>query len=389
MSDHVFILGAGASYEYDAYPFGADPRRPEVELVPASVPLSRNMLTEAIKRDVFRKTQHARLAEYIRENSHRWLKKPVTFEDLKSGAELDVEQVYISLESDIRRLGIVSAVDPRWWDLAVPRDELLTIIETLLVYIVYSTGQSATHERLARYCRDTGATIISFNWDTLMDDALAATDCWNYHTGYGTKFFMAYQDRKATPEPSTPSVLTLLKPHGSMNWFRYSLRSFRNEPAFTGDEPTEEEMSSTGLFVFSPEWRKSNHPVDADLGLGVGFDPKLKVPADIDILPPGEASAVSRPQFARTRALVGEVIRTARTVTIIGFALKDSDSDSKRLFYQARQESSIGEITLEVVDKVMSDPIASAPLRTICEDTFRPCQVEFVAPTFKEYCARL
>ena len=112
MSDHVFILGAGASYEYDAFPFGSDVQQVGLEFVPASIPLSRNMLTEAIKRDVFRKTQHARLAEYIRENSHRWLKKPVTFEDLKSGAELDVEQVYISLEDDIRRLREPDASDP-------------------------------------------------------------------------------------------------------------------------------------------------------------------------------------------------------------------------------------------------------------------------------------
>jgi hypothetical protein len=389
MSDHVFILGAGASYEYDAYPFGADPRRPEVELVPASVPLSRNMLTEAIKRDVFRKTQHARLAEYIRENSHRWLKKPVTFEDLKSGAELDVEQVYISLEDDIRRLREPDASDPRWWALAIPRDDLLEIIRRLLLFIIYSTGRSATHGKLADYCRDSGATIVSFNWDTLIDDALAATGCWFYGTGYGIQFFKTYQDQKVMFDFDSPSIITLLKPHGSINWFRYSLRRFQNEPAFTGEAATDDELSSTGLFVVSPEWRKCNHPVDAALNLGAGFNPKLKVPADVDILPPGEAPAVSRPQFARMRALVGEAIRTARTVTIIGFALKDSDSDSKRLFYQARQESSIGEITVEVVDKVMSDPIASAPLRTICEDTFRPCQVEFLAPTFKEYCARL
>jgi len=75
--------------------------------------------------------------------------------------------------------------------------------------------------------------------------------------------------------------------------------------------------------------------------------------------------------------------------TRIGFALKDSDCDSKRLFCQGRQESSYGEITVEIVDKVMTDPVRSARLRKICEDIFRPCHVEFVAPTFKEYYARL
>ncbi|MCG3149854.1 MAG: hypothetical protein PCFJNLEI_03319 [Verrucomicrobiae bacterium] len=62
-------------------------------------------------------------------------------------------------------------------------------------------------------------TVITFNWDCLMDRALATTGTWATDYGYGLKPKMVFRDGWVQPSSAaTRSGPLLLKLHGSSNW---------------------------------------------------------------------------------------------------------------------------------------------------------------------------
>lgn len=75
----------------------------------------------------------------------------------------------------------------------------------------------ALSERLA-----VGDTIVSFNYDLLMDRALLANGRWSQEDGYGLDFYrMGIRegaDVRWRAPARTMSRVELLKPHGSINW---------------------------------------------------------------------------------------------------------------------------------------------------------------------------
>ena len=58
-------------------------------------------------------------------------------------------------------------------------------------------------------------TIVTFNYDLLLDNALLMTDRWFPSDGYGIDFFNL-------PYTGIKSLSRLLKLHGSLNWVKYS-----------------------------------------------------------------------------------------------------------------------------------------------------------------------
>jgi hypothetical protein len=90
------------------------------------------------------------------------------------------------------------------------------------------SGEScASHATIASILEPTDA-VISFNWDLIMDMALAGTGRWNEWAGYAPLTFDRILDLAGhwlTTAPSRPdfprsSKLVYLKLHGSLNWFR-------------------------------------------------------------------------------------------------------------------------------------------------------------------------
>lgn len=74
------------------------------------------------------------------------------------------------------------------------------------------------HQRLANNLSD-GDTVISFNYDLLMDTALMSTRRWSPNLGYGLQFKAIISNGKYLPaQPGNPPKITLLKLHGSLNW---------------------------------------------------------------------------------------------------------------------------------------------------------------------------
>jgi len=63
-------------------------------------------------------------------------------------------------------------------------------------------------------------TVITLNWDTLMDRALSVETDWNMNWGYGVKPRSVFSDgwKPAEERPLNVGAPTLLKLHGSTNW---------------------------------------------------------------------------------------------------------------------------------------------------------------------------
>ncbi len=91
-------------------------------------------------------------------------------------------------------------------------------------------------------------TVITFNWDTLMDRALMSTHKWSPHDGYCIKPEAIFDDDWKTPEAfeSISGGPRYIKLHGSTNW----LTPYHGVNFTTGKECTLSGYGMDKLFVF-------------------------------------------------------------------------------------------------------------------------------------------
>lgn len=76
---------------------------------------------------------------------------------------------------------------------------------------------SESHVELAKQLTENDC-IITFNWDTLMDRALADVSDWNTDNGYFVTPKSIYRDLWITPNKTSKEYPYILKLHGSSNW---------------------------------------------------------------------------------------------------------------------------------------------------------------------------
>lgn len=265
---------------------------------------------------------------------------------------------------------------------------LVDRIENLLAKLIYSNWISINHMKLATHCVTNNIPIISFNWDSLMDDALFVTQKWNYATGYGVSFKWMYLDGKQERFSSIPSMCVLLKPHGSMNWFKYRSHNSINKNGFTGDSVSDEERGETGLFLFSLSRRNDSEKVKLKLNLGRNLDPLLKMPVETDIIPPGDLRDVKRHAYDQIYKQIAAQIKEIDIVTIIGFGMKDTDAYSKYLFRKARMQNN-KKLRVKIVNPCKGKKGQEEAMRKKCEYAFAPCELIFVSSSFRDYCNAL
>ena len=122
-----------------------------------------------------------------------------------------------------------------YWD-RCPRDDLVAFVAAVLQRSTEPLlrARCSIHQRFAA-ALEPGDTVVSLNADLLMDEALRATGRWFEADGYGTGAFLtssvmsrlgwrpvklpATAVEEIAPNHGRSGVL-LLKPHGSLNWWR-------------------------------------------------------------------------------------------------------------------------------------------------------------------------
>lgn len=379
----VYIVGAGASSDlYPTDPYSSAHILRE-KISRFSLPLAMDFFTKAIQQRLIKSETHQALLQVIHD---QW---GVSFESLRIGKPVSVEVVYTFLTEAINRLMRESSTDKveEAGRVVAAKWMLDEALEEMFQRARHFVGPCANYMDFARLITKRRAHVISFNWDTLLDEALALTGQWFYESGYGWQFNWVYQDARRTDNRSQkPSSVWLLKPHGSMNWFQYGDLVYEGnkhypgeEKYYTGEHVSYEERQWVGLFEFSRGPRAPFQPSYRRLNGGRKFSPLLKMPAQIAIVPPGGDSAA--PFIGRTWQLLHKVVSEAQEIIVIGYAMKNSDERAIDAFRKARGGNRIVKVT--VVGGRDADSIATEK-RT--RSIFDPCKVSVLQLSFSDYC---
>ena len=380
----VFIIGAGTSADFH-------PKGPEGLVSTVPFPIGDNFFKIAIEhgvlkdRNYFGQQMYKPLLGYIQEQYD------LSYGDLKKGARLNVEQVYIDLEKQLSDKGKMD--DRSFIGLYIAQRPILLrrIIEELFNKLCRHNEPCRYHEILARYIVDTDSTVISFNWDILLDEALYNTGQWFYESGYGFKFKRLYRDKREFKETEKKSKGLLIKPHGSINWFRYRHYVRQKGDGFTGETVTDEERDDIYLCEFSrySPGITDIQPIDQRLNMAKNYAPQLKIPGEIHIIPPGVRE--NRDPFKDIWDEVKKTISEADEIIAIGFALKDEteeDKYEKEIFSEARDKSN-RKLLLRIVNKAKESDANTIELLNRYKIAFRPEKIEFPFSSFKDYCVSL
>jgi len=186
------------------------------------------------------------------------------------------------------------------------------------------------HSRLAEILRP-GDTIISFNYDLVMDQTLQRLrpDLWTYADGYGIRFRMLFdlKGQSRLPKTTNTSSVLLLKPHGSCNWITtrpFGPRGFA--------KPTTMPLVCTGPTYYGGISRK---PSDAGDGNQRMSDSPLRADfLGVDITPPILSKEVwlcgRHHQIIWQKALLA--LARANIVAFIGYSMPQADLQANWLF---------------------------------------------------------
>lgn len=369
--NRIYIIGSGASVDFYPQGYGTE----SDQIIQRPVPLASNFLNAAIEYGKLKKEYYPDLWDFILR------KHKVSFEDIEGGASLNIETVYCDLEREEMLYEHEKSITEARRSVYQAKTDLLDMIEELLMMLSRYYGRCTNHQKFADKIVSERSHVISFNWDPLMDDALHNTERWFYHDGYGIDFFRMYEDRRELKENGR-SESYLLKPHGSINWFRYRLSHWSDNNGFTCGDVTQEESERTGFYTFSRKLTKNNigwheHPVNQRLHLGKDYSPLLKVPCEVKIVPPG----LKRKELPEIWRKIKEILRDAEEVVAIGFSFNKKDSYVRQEFEGAEFKKGL---RIYLVNPATGTGLEN--LKAIYRGVFHTDCVEKICGSFKEYC---
>ncbi|MCE9610159.1 MAG: hypothetical protein K8R23_08105 [Chthoniobacter sp.] len=200
----VLILGAGASKAYPASKSGL------------RMPIARDFL------ETFGKSSLAHEPWVLTGNILTYARDHfgIAVEDLFT-SDLDIEAFHSDIEAKL-----LAALDR----LRLDKDERLKALTLRASYVqlvfvfaatinlIQNGPVSVPHRHLAAHLQPDDV-VITFNWDTLMDRALAESTDWRPDFGYGFAPHRIYRNGWEEPDgTANDSAVRILKLHGSSNW---------------------------------------------------------------------------------------------------------------------------------------------------------------------------
>ncbi len=232
----VIVLGAGASRSYKESPTGLRP------------PLAREILNTYYKLDISsnRYVLIGHIINYVRDTRHI---DPIDF----STWDEDLEIVLSEIDETIRTLAAqkkkrrLNREEFYMFTLAVNTYNQLIFLFTTIFNEIQNGPISIPYALLANELTSRD-TVITFNWDTLMDRALLSTHKWSPHNGYCIMPESIFDDGWKTPDAFEPAMggPGYIKLHGSTNW----LAPYHGVNLTTGEKFTFSRYGMDKLFVF-------------------------------------------------------------------------------------------------------------------------------------------
>ncbi len=286
------------------------------------------------------------------------------FDNKESSQRVNIENLYIDIEtaidemeskrgSDPHDLSLLQ--DPEFIDLFTLHGDLKNYIFDTLSFIGYYCI-SKYHHIFAEHIINAGASVISFNWDTLLDEAMFNTKRWNCETGYGFKFeniiYKNGNDSELVINLEETNII--LKPHGSINWYS--------------------DMHKEKLYLIVP----------VGLRLRGGTLGRLRSCESIGndshvftyIIPPGK----KRRQFAHLWERMKDVLQNADKIIVIGFSFNSNDSHVKDEFEDITFKR---DLSVEIIDPNGSKLVG------IYKEIFKTEDVTVKFSSFVDYCNSL
>lgn len=204
----VFILGAGASKSYEGSKTGVQP--------PLAHELFKTFYDLEISGDL--DVRIGDIVNYVRDTRGVMPKDFGGWNENIEDFLTEIEEKLISLLESVRQSGIEN-YELEFIELQKVYDRMIFLFSSILNEIQNGSIYNAYREltKLA----DEGDAFVTFNWDTLLDQALKETEKWFPEDGYCVPFKAIFNDKweMLTPNSNiTKSKYKLYKLHGSTNW---------------------------------------------------------------------------------------------------------------------------------------------------------------------------
>ena len=168
-------------------------------------------------------------------------------------------------------------------------------------------------QAFAKHCVDNGYCCITFNYDDILDEALALTGNWNPHFGYGF-FCRSSGDTIANfDELNTYSAIQLLKLHGSINW----------RPKLGHGTPI-----AIDSITHHHKWPKVIYP-SSQIASELEPEPVMVPP----VL--SKSSLVEQPVLRLVWSRAFAELKKALAVTFVGYSFPMTDMAARTLFSEA------------------------------------------------------
>ncbi|NYT42047.1 hypothetical protein HZY97_14855 [Sphingomonas sp. R-74633] len=196
----VYLLGAGASKAFDESPTAQ------------RMPIARDFF------DTFDKLTLSANPWVLIEGLVGYIEKKHgrgnAYAYLRSG--IDIEDLHSEIE-EARDRGLASG-DPAEWYLPYRAYNELVFLFSAVLNDIQNGPVSKAHFNLITELAP-GDVIITFNWDTLLDRALASATPWRPDWGYGVAPHSVFDDGWRAVQPDNDARGNrLIKLHGSTNW---------------------------------------------------------------------------------------------------------------------------------------------------------------------------
>lgn len=194
----AYLLGAGASRSYELSPTGQ------------RMPLARDVF-ETFSKLKISSNQWVLIGDIVNRVSESRSIPPEEFGTFNE----DIEEFFSQAEEDLlaaigKKLDIEIILASR------VVNQLIFLFASIINEI-QNGPLSKAHQNLTRTL-SADDRVITFNWDTLMDRALATETSWRTDFGYQVIPHLIHRDGWVSPTPGIVTTPLLLKLHGSTNW---------------------------------------------------------------------------------------------------------------------------------------------------------------------------
>jgi hypothetical protein len=222
------------------------------------------------------------------------------------------------------------------------RRTLEELIRRIIIHTTCDTTAAPHAPRVSKHHKtilkelQEGDTLLTFNYDTVIEEAFDSADKWSPVDGYGPEVFGRRLDwarkwlRNRRASSTQESRILLIKLHGSLSWELYRTKKVRMKPR---------------PYVVRPGKRET-----------------------ISILPPGWDKEIARNPYKQLWQQARSRLESCKSLIVIGYSLPETDLLARALFAEVVRRREVGGKHLKQLH--IADPSATTVQRLL--DLFNP-----------------